>query len=314
MIQNKIIFIVGPTASGKTAISLEVARCFSAEVISCDSMQVYRGMNIGTDTISPALQREIPHHMIDMCDPCQVYSAFDYRKDALSAIRDVFSRSHMPLVVGGSGLYMKALCDGLSRLPAASNTIRESLGHMRAEKGLDFLYAQLRMLCPERAEKIHPHDERRIVRALEILYQTGERPAEDGCENKSLIDLGYSYEIIGLNRSRQELYARVNARVDTMIENGLIDEVRQLKGSLSQTTSHAVGYKEIIAYLDGALSRDQAIELIKKNSRNLVKKQMTWFNKDRRIKWIELSDQIPFAETVKEVYELIDTFIKVQDV
>jgi tRNA dimethylallyltransferase len=311
MSQKKIVFIVGPTASGKSALSFEIARRYNAEIISCDSMQLYRHMNIGTDTVSADIQAQVPHHMIDICEPCQEYSVFEYRHDALTAIQDICSRSRLPLVVGGSGLYMKALCDGLAPLPAASQHIREELDQLIDENGLDFLYEELRRLVPERAEQIHPHDKRRIVRALEILYQTGERPSENKQQNNGLRALGYSFHIIGINRPRQELYERVNARVDMMIKNGLIDEVRQIQDRLSQTTRQAVGYKEIAAYLDGALSRENAIELVKKNSRNLVKKQMTWFNKDKRVQWVEISAMMSFDETVAVLGRAVADYMEI---
>jgi tRNA dimethylallyltransferase len=309
MVRNKIVFIVGPTASGKSAISLELARKLNAEIVSCDSMQVYRSMNIGTDKVSPASRAQVPHHMIDICDPSDEYSAFDYRRDALTIISKIHARNRLAFVVGGSGLYIKALCDGLAPYPSSSHEIRSGLRERAQTEGLAALYDELAIKDPTRARQIHANDERRIIRALEICYQSAVIPSANASQKESLADLGHDFGMVGLAWSREELYERVNRRVDEMIAAGLVDEVRRLKPLLSQTTSHAVGYKEIVAYLDGKCTLAEAIDDVKKNTRHLVKKQLTWFRKEDRIRWIKLHNSLSFDERVRSVEKEVLTMV-----
>ncbi|MBU1864015.1 MAG: tRNA (adenosine(37)-N6)-dimethylallyltransferase MiaA [Candidatus Omnitrophica bacterium] len=285
--RQKVLFILGPTASGKTAISLDIAATCGGEIVSADSMQVYRGMDIGTDKISPAERKKIQHHMIDIRKPSQEFSAFDFREEALLCIDAIHRRGRLPIVVGGSGLYVKALLDGLTPYPSASIKIRGELRQLKKEKGLSFLYEMAQRIDPVSMEKIHPNDEKRIVRLLEVYEQIHVRPSSLGKERKPLNDLGYSYFLIGLKQNRAELYKRVNERVDAMIAKGLVEEVSSIKNMLSITTRQAVGYKEIIEYLNGDASLADAIEKVKQHSRQLVKKQFTWFRKEKRIIWID---------------------------
>jgi len=307
MNKKRIVFIVGPTASGKSAISLEMTAVFNAEIVSCDSMQVYRLMDIGTDKIPDSIRAKIPHHMIDICDPSDEYSAFEYRRDALASISEIHVRRKLPIVVGGSGLYIKALCDGLSPFPSSSKDIRARLNERVQKNGLQSLHEELLKRDPKRAGEIHGNDERRIIRALEICYQSDSKPSDIADQKISLADLGYSFDLIGLEWPREELYARVNERVDSMIAEGLVDEVRCIKSLLSDTTRQALGYKEIIEHIDGDRSLEEAIDEIKKNTRHLVKKQITWFRKETRIRWIEMNQTIAFNDSLRMVKEAIST-------
>ena len=282
--------IVGPTASGKTALSLAVAEHFGCEIVSCDSMQIYREMNIGTAKATPEEQAAVPHHLIDFIDPRESFSAQSYRALAMDAARNIAGRGRVPLFVGGTGLYI----DSLIRLentesPEASEDYRkEMLKIAEREGGIDALWQRLFEVDPESAEKIHKNNVKRVIRALEIYDMTG-RPkswfdARTKGKNPEL-----SVKMLTLDfHNRENLYERVNLRVDMMMEEGLLDEVRSLydKGMLcpDTTSAQAIGYKEIVAYLEGKCTLDEAVEEIKLSSRRYAKRQLTWFrHEDDRI-------------------------------
>jgi len=309
MYPKKIVFMVGPTASGKTSLSLEIAKKLEMEIVSCDSMQIYKGLDIGTDKVSSSVLSTIPHHMIDIREPGEEYSAFDYRTDCLSVIQAIHGRERTPLVVGGSGLYVKAVCDGLALYPRGSEVVRNELEARADREGLMALYEELAQRDQQRAALIHHNDKKRIIRALEICYQTDSVPTELKDSRESLEDLGYSFLVVGIDRPRAELYEAVNVRVAHMIESGLVSEVDSLRGTLSKTTRQAVGYKEIIRYLEGACSLDSAIYELKKNTRHLVKKQLTWFRKDERIQWVEMDKKTLFDEAVVKMMQPINAFL-----
>jgi len=308
--KKRIVFILGPTASGKTKISLELSRRYHAEIISADSMQVYRGMDIGTDKISLSDRMDIRHHLIDIMEPYEEFSVFDFRRKALCCIDDIHKRGNLPLVVGGSGLYIKALIHGLAPYPSQSKKIREELKLRIKNEGLLSLYKHLNEIDPRTAKDIHPNDQRRIIRSIEIYQQMHIPPSLLAHERKSLESLGYEYILIGLCRDRKNLYARVNERVDEMIARGFIDEVKGLRGRLSLTTSQAVGYKEIAAYIDGEMPLKDAVDEIKKKSRNLVKKQLTWFRKDKRITWVELAKDESIINAVNKISSLLELWLE----
>ena len=275
--------IVGPTASGKTALSLAVAEHFGCEIVSCDSMQIYREMNIGTAKATPEEQAAVPHHLIDFIDPRESFSAQSYRALAMDAARNIAGRGRVPLFVGGTGLYI----DSLIRLentesPEASEDYRKEMLKMaEREGGVDALWQRLYEVDPESAEKIHKNNVKRVIRALEIYDMTG-RPkswfdARTKGKNPEL-----SVKMLTLDfHNRENLYERVNLRVDMMMDEGLLDEVRSLydKGMLcpDTTAAQAIGYKEIVAYLEGKCTLDEAIEEIKLSSRRYAKRQLTWF-------------------------------------
>ena len=307
---KKIVFVVGPTASGKTCISLALAKDYDGEIISADSMQVYRGMDIGTDKISPLERKDIPHHLLDMKDPSEEFSVFDFREEALVHINKIHQRGHLPIVVGGSGLYIKALLDGLAPYPARSKKIREELKARIEQSGLEALYKELQQIDPMAAQTIHPHDERRIIRALEVFQQIHVPPSIVAEKRDSLTSMEYSFILIGLHCDREQLYSRVNERVDCMIEKGLVDEVSHIQNCLSMTTAHAVGYKEIVEYLHGKISLPVAIEKIKRNSRHLVKKQFTWFRKDKRVQWIHCEQNEETPSAVEKIKNILIPFLE----
>lgn len=283
--KNKIIFLVGPTAVGKTDIALKLAKKLRAEIISCDSMQIYKGMDIGTQKPSVADRKKIKHHMTDILRPYEEFSAADFRKRALRVINAIHKRGKIPLFVGGTGLYMKALLDGLFPSPPKNEALRKRL-YKEAEKyGSGQLHEKLGKIDPAAAGKIHPNDTKKIIRALEICYTTNRTVTEMKARTRPLSDK-YDVRIIGLIRPREELYRRINERVEEMFQQGFLDEAKRFAGQkLSITAKQAIGYREAFDYLNGKISLEEAKELIKKNTRRYAKRQLTWFGADKRIKW-----------------------------
>lgn len=282
-----ILFIVGPTASGKSKIALELARNLEGEILSADSMQIYRGMDIGTAKPSRREQQTVPHHLINTISPSRSFSAFDYRELALQKIREISERDKVPIVVGGSGLYVRALLQGFSGQPGRSVEYRKSLAREVKQKGLSVLYQRLQKIDPATAGKINPRDQKRIIRALEIHKLSGKKVSEWHGEREKLCELGYKPLVIGIVKDRQVLYGEINTRVDQMFRKGLVREVRELsKWKFSKTAAQAVGYKELRIALGGKMSLEKARELIKRNTRRLAKRQMTWFKREPGIEWV----------------------------
>lgn len=278
-----LLCIIGPTASGKTALSVELARAFNGEVVSCDSMQVYRGMDIGTAKPTMDERKCVQHHMLDVCDPSEVYSAARYAAEAAVCILGIQARGKLPVVAGGTGLYLNALLYGLHHAPGNSE-IRAEI-----EKRGD-VYGELSRVDPEAAAKLHPNDKRRIVRALEVYYSSGEQISKHH-EQSRQIPPRYESLIIGIRfDERAELYARIEKRVDKMISDGLLGEIHALQNRVPppcRTAMQAIGYKE-----------QGDAEAIKLNTRHYAKRQMTWFSKMPNVHWLSYSENI-FAEATE---------------
>lgn len=291
--KKMIIFLVGPTAVGKTAVSIYLAKILNAEIISCDSMQVYKGMDIGTGKPSPFKQSRAKHHMIDILSPARNFSVADFRKRAVDCIKAVERKNKKILFVGGTALYMKALIDGLFPSPPADRLLRNRLLKQEKVNGRGYLYKQLSRVDKNSAKLLHPNDTRRIIRALEVYTNTGVPMSRLKKSTKGLKS-EYNIIIFCLNRNRQELYNLVEARVDHMFKTGLLTECRRLKAKrLSMTARQALGYREVFDYLDGRIGLKSAKELIKKNTRNFAKRQLSWFRNDERIEWIEIGKEKP---------------------
>lgn len=293
--RKSIIFLVGPTAVGKTELAVRLARKIRAEIISCDSMQVYKGMDIGTQKPSHALQKKVKHYMIDILSPDKEFSVADFRRRALRLIKKIHAKGKIPLFVGGTGLYMKGLIDGLFPAPAKDLKLRKKLYKQKR------LYERLQRIDPRTAQRIHPNDKKKIVRALEVYYSTKRPMSELKARTRPLADR-FDIVIFGLNRDREKLYARINERVDRMFEQGFLDEVRRLRAKkLSLTARQAIGYKEAMEYLKGRgkgrvmvgntdmEGTGELKDLIKKNTRRYAKRQLTWFGADRRVIWLDLN-------------------------
>lgn len=285
----RLLCILGPTAVGKTELAVRVAERVSGEIISVDSRQIYCEMNIGTAKPTPDQLAIVPHHMIDCVMPNEPFSVADYQRGADEAINEIQQRGNTPVLVGGSGMYFRAVVDGLFDGPEADPVLRQKLQQEAEELGIQHLYSRLEIIDPDAAEKIHHNDLMRIVRALEVYEKSGKRISE----LKQQWDSGkprYEFTVFGLNRPRAELYQRIEKRVDQMMSEGLLDEARFLsKYSRDLYPMNCLGYKELFSFLDGQCDLDEAIQLIKRNTRRYAKRQLTWFRKDKRIRWIDLS-------------------------
>lgn len=288
--QYLVIVIVGPTAVGKTELSISLAKKIDGEIISADSMQLYKNMNIGTAKPSETERNNIVHHMIDVIELAEEYSVAKYKEKAEKKIFDIYQRSKFPIIVGGTGLYVNALLyeysfKELSRDP----DYRERIKKCAEIEGSEKLHKKLSEIDPQAAKKIHPNDIKRVIRALEVIYTTGKLFSTS--QNTHRVS-PYNTIIIGLSRDRDELYNKIEKRVDMMLENGLIDEVRSLfdKGYDKYMTSiQALGYKEIVQYLQGEITLEESIKLIKKRTKRFAKRQFTWFKRDPNILWYNLS-------------------------
>lgn len=301
-----LVVIAGPTAAGKTAAAVELCGRMNAEIVSCDSMQVYRGMDIGTSKPSLEVRAACRHHMIDVAEPAQAYNAHLYRKGAVEAIDDIVSRGKTPLAAGGTGLYLRALLEGFSNtIPEGSTEIRAALEQEACLKGSSHLHERLKALDPASAGEIHPNNTKRVIRALEICLMTGSAMSKLKTQNKNTKLNGFKIMKFGLLLSKEELWRRINARVDEMILKGLVEEVRSLaRAGLrgTPTARYGIGYKEILDYIDQRCGLDESVSLIKKRTRQYAKRQMTWFNADKEITWLDGSD---FKNAIERIHKTV---------
>lgn len=290
-----LLALVGPTGVGKTQVSLDVANALNAEILSMDSMQVYRGMDIGTAKSSVEERRNIAHHMIDVADPSERFTVADYRDQAIPIIDDILSRGKQPMLVGGTGLYLDAIRYDMNLgRKGADEAIRLRLRKIAEEPdGQLRLHEMLRTVDPQTAGKLHPNDVRRVMRALEIYETSGRTKSEQA--DSARAEGKYHVLVYGLSQPREIMYARINARVDEMMEAGLVNEVKALlaqgvKPNCEGGAMQAIGYKEIVSALQGDISMERAVELIKQNSRRYAKRQWTWFRHDAQTKWFDYTD------------------------
>ena len=286
---KKIVVICGPTASGKTALSIALAKAFDGEVVSADSMQIYRRMDIGTAKPTKQEMDGVPHHMLDVAEPGEAYSVSRYVEEATACVEDILARGKLPIVCGGTGLYIDGLIRGTDYQPAGTdNGIREQLEGEWEAQGAEQMMARLAAVDPDSAARLHLSDKRRILRALEVYLATGETITAHNARTKA-IPPRYEAVMIGLNTEpRQILYDRIDRRVGVMLEQGLLQEVQSLleDGLLEGTAAQAIGYKELLAYFRGEMTLETAADLIRQKSRNYAKRQLTWFRRDERVKWI----------------------------
>jgi len=287
---KKILVIVGPTAVGKTDISIEVAKALNTEIISCDSVQIYKQLNIGSAKPTHEEMQGIKHHLIDFIEPDQNYSVNEYRRDAKAVISKLHAEGKIPVITGGTGLYVNALLYEMHFGENASDeAYRQSLENKAKIDGNDAVHELLKQVDPKAAEKTHPNNVRRVIRALEINKVTGKTVGDFTLDPVKTSD--YEVVLIGLTRNRLKLYARINQRVDIMLSAGLIEEVENLKKSGlddSFQSMQGIGYKEVLAYLNGLYDLDAMISLLKQNSRRYAKRQMTWFKRYEEIQWVDL--------------------------
>lgn len=297
-----LITVVGPTASGKTTLSVEIAKRLNGEIISADSMQIYKYMDIGTAKATKAEMQGVPHYMISELEPSENFSVAQFSERVHGYIHDIHSRGKIPVMVGGTGLYVQAITDDVVfEKEDCNSAFRSELDYFAQLYGNDFLIDILRIFDPVSAQRLHPNNRRRVIRAIEFYKNTG-TPISEHQKYTKTVESRYNPIMFAVNWDRAVLYERINKRVDLMIETGLVDEVRNLldKGYLRTSTAmSAIGYKEIVNYLRGFCGLDEAVELIKRNSRRYAKRQLTWFRRDERIHWLEYTDTM--TDTAVEI-------------
>jgi len=303
MSKKKIIFLVGPTAIGKSAIAIHLAKKINAEIVSCDSMQVYRSMDIVTSQPSRAQRKKVKHHLLGVVDPSKEYNVARYRKEAMLVYKELFLKGKTPLFVGGTGLYCSIIIDGLFPAAPEDKLIRARLYKQLALKGNKYLHKRLAKIDPLSAKKIHLNDARRIIRALEVYAKTG-MPISALQKKRSGLGDEYEISIFALNTDRQALYDKINKRVAKMFRSGLINQVRYLlRRKLSKTANCAIGIRELKGHFDGAYSLEEAKRLIQRNSRRYAKRQFTWFRKDKRIQWVNIKHKDSPGEVAKRIWK-----------
>jgi len=283
-----VIFLVGPTASGKSQVSVELARKINAEIISCDSMQVYRGMDVLSGKLSKRQRKGIVHHLIDIQEPKKEYNVSMFQTQALKLIKKIYSRNKIALIVGGTGLYARALTRGLFADKGQDILLRKRLYKQAQQKGNDYLYKQLEKIDPKTAAGIHPHNLRRVIRAIEAYKVNKIRLSELKTKSKGL-GQDYQVKIFGLRWPREQLYKRIEKRVDAMFINGIVKEVEKLsKLQLSQTAKQALGLKQVLSYLNKECILTQAKDKLKQDTRRFAKRQLTWFRQEKDVAWIDV--------------------------
>ena len=307
--KQPIICVVGPTASGKTRLAVELALALDGEVLSCDSMQLYRGMDIGTAKPTREEMRGVPHHMIDVIDPGEAFSVSRYVELADPILQDILSRGKTCVVAGGTGLYVDSLMAGRSFAPFPQTGRRQELERLAREKGIDAVMQILREHDPESAERIHPANEKRVIRAAEVFLETGKTITQ---HNKETAAQPPKYQPlwIGLDfTSRAALYARIDRRVDEMLRQGLMEEIEGLLAAGTPPTAtslQAIGYKEPMAALRGEMTMGEAVEAVKRESRRYAKRQLTWFRRNGDIHWIYQQEPVDFETTWQQAMEILE--------
>ncbi|MCM3572668.1 tRNA (adenosine(37)-N6)-dimethylallyltransferase MiaA [Mesobacillus subterraneus] len=311
--KQKLIVLIGPTAVGKTKLSIELAKKFNGEIISGDSMQIYKGMDIGTAKITKEEMEGIPHHLIDIKKPEESFSTAEFQELVRKKIDEISSRGRMPMIVGGTGLYIQSVIFDYHFTDTPSDpTFRRSLEQAVEENGQEFLHGKLKDADPVSASRIHPNNVRRVIRALEIIHCTG-KTAGELQENQSP-ELLYDTALIGLTMDREMLYNRINYRVDLMMKQGLLDEVQYFyeKGLRECQSIQAIGYKELYDYFDGKVSLALAIENLKQNSRRYAKRQLTWFRNKMNVEWFDMSESKDAEKKFAEISKFIEGKLRIK--
>ena len=305
---NNIICIAGPTASGKTALAVELAKELNGEVVSCDSMQVYRRMNIGTAKPTEEEKQGIPHHMLDVAEPWEDFSVSRYCEMASAILDDILARGKTAIIAGGTGLYMDSLIRGNTFAPFPSTGVRESLEAQADEAGMETMLERLRRIDPDSAARLHLADRKRILRALEVYYETGETITAHNLKTQT-VPPKYSPLWLGLDFAQREaLYARIDLRVERMLRQGLVEEIRQLlaEGIPEKCTAmQAIGYKEFVAALEGTCSVDEAAVQVQLSSRHYAKRQLTWFRRNKAMHWLTREPSDDFGKILNKARQVL---------
>jgi tRNA dimethylallyltransferase len=302
---RKVLVIVGPTGAGKTSVSLLVAERLDGEIISADARQIYRFLDIGTAKPKKDELRRVRHHFVDSLDPDEEFSAGEYGRQGRKAIDRIFARGRMPIVVSGSGLYLRSLVDGLFEGPSADDLFREHLSERLRVEGSQVLLEELAKVDPVSAAKMLPSNRRRITRALEVYHLTGE-PISSHHRNQK-VQINFRPIFVGLEWERGKLYDRINHRVELMLEAGLVEEVARLKAlgyHIGLKSLQTVGYQEIFSHFSGEIDHDEMVRLIKRNTRRYAKRQLSWFRNDKRIKWLHLDSETDLPRISDQIVEI----------
>ncbi len=306
--KKPIIIISGPTAVGKTDLSIKLAEYLETEIISADSMQVYKDMNIGTAKIMPDEMRGIKHHLIDIISPFDEWNVMKFKEYALNAAEEIYKKDRIPVVAGGTGFYIQALLKNVTFEDEPNNEIRTELSCLAAEKGAEYLHGILQECDPESAEAIHANNIKRVIRAIEF-YRLNGYPISKHNKEQEENESPFNYLYIVLTDEREKLYERINDRVDLMIAAGLVDEVVKLRDmglNRDYVSMQGIGYKEILSYLDGEIGPEEAVDLIKKDSRHFAKRQLTWFRREKDVIMINKSDFKCKEELEKFTYNMVE--------
>jgi len=298
---QNLIVLVGPTAVGKTSLAIELARWLNTEIISTDSRQFYREMNIGTAKPTMAERDAVPHHLVDFISVSDPYDVRQFEQDALAILRLLFDQKTTVIATGGSGLYIRTLCEGIDEMPEISHKVREGLNQRLDKEGLNSLTRELMEKDPLYAQEADLQNPRRVLRALEVIATTGQPFSQFRKKKKYQQERHFRVLKLGLYRERKELYDRINQRVDDMLDEGLIAEARQLYPFRDSNALQTVGYQEIFPYLEGQYDQQEAVRLIKRNTRRLAKRQMTWFRRDEAIRWFNAGqDENDLLDQIKQ--------------
>lgn len=310
--KRPLIILAGPTAVGKTDLSIALAKRIHGQIISADSMQVYKGMDIGTAKITRDEMQGVPHYLIDVLDPTEDFNVVIFQQMAKDAMEKIYAAGDIPILVGGTGFYIQALLYDIDFEENNSDTsIREKYQKIAKEQGADYLHEQLKLVDPRAAEEIHAHNVKRVIRALEFYKQTGRRISEHNEEQREKAS-PYEYAYYVLNDDRQKLYERIDKRVDLMMESGLVDEVKNLKehGCTREMVSmQGLGYKEIFAYLEGEYSYEEAVYVLKRDTRHFAKRQLTWFKREQDVIWLDRGQFEDTDSILDAMITRIDTII-----
>lgn len=309
-IKKPLVILTGPTAVGKTALSIALAKAIGGEIISADSMQVYRHMDIGSAKITSEEMAGVPHHLIDVLEPAQEFNVVVFQKLAKQAAGEIYSRGHIPILVGGTGFYIQALLYDIDFTENDEDTaLRQFLEEQARREGPEALYERLRAVDPESCESIHAHNIKRVIRAIEFYEKTGKKISEHNREQRQNAS-PYNFAYFVLTDSRDRIYQRINERVDLMMAHGLVEEVRALRESgchRDMVSMQGLGYKEILSALEGEISMEEAVYLIKRDTRHFAKRQLTWFRREKEVTWI---DKTVFDQNSQNILKFMQDFLR----
>jgi tRNA dimethylallyltransferase len=305
--KEKLLVLIGPTAVGKTKLSIELAKKYNAEIISGDSMQIYKHMDIGTAKIQSAEMEGIPHHLLDIKEPDESFSVAEFQQLVREKITDIHKRGKLPMLVGGTGLYIQSVIyDYQFSETCSDDAFRNELEEKARQRGNEYIHNLLKQIDPKSAERIHPNNVRRVIRALEVFHCTGRTTSE--YQQNQEQELLYNVALIGLTMNRDKLYERINLRVNLMLEAGLVEEVKTLydQGLRDVQSIQAIGYKEIFEYIDGLVTLDEAVENLKQNSRRYAKRQLTWFRNKMDVAWFDMTERDSYSKKMNEISSFIE--------